>query len=168
MQTVVLNADYTYLNTVSWKRGIKLIVKEKVEVLKTSERQVSNYEKTYIIRIPLVLKLVKMVKTVYRNRMPYSRRNVYIRDDYTCQYCGNKPKKLSIDHVTPVSKGGKTRFTNCVTCCIKCNTKKGNRTPEEANMMLKKVPYVPTIMDFLEHKMRNTGVFKFLKDYGVY
>jgi 5-methylcytosine-specific restriction endonuclease McrA len=108
-----------------------------------------------------------MVKNVYRNKVPYSRRNVYIRDQYTCQYCGTK-RDLSIDHIIPSSRGGKTNFKNCVTSCVKCNTTKGNRTPEEASMKLNRLPYVPTIMEFLSLKMKNTGVYGFLKEINIY
>ncbi len=167
MQTVVLNADYTYLNTVNWKRGLKLVLLEKAEALKEADRTVCNVDRTYVFKIPLVLKLIHMVKTVYRNKIPYSRRNVFIRDQYMCQYCGTKDK-LSIDHIVPSSKGGKTKFTNCVASCVKCNVNKGNRTPEEAHMHLKKVPHEPTVMEFLTHKMRDTGAYQFLKDIGVY
>lgn len=168
MQTVVLNADYTYLNVVSWRRAIKMLIKGKAEVLKEAAKQVSNYEGTFIVRVPIVLKLVKMVNTVYRNKIPYSRKNVYIRDNYRCQYCGTKSKKLSIDHVFPASRGGKTEFKNCVACCIECNNSKGSRTPEEADMRLLKQPYVPNIMEFLNHKMRQMGTYDFLKSIKIY
>ena len=166
-QTVVLNADYTYLNTVNWKRGLKLLLLEKAEALKESDHTVCNADKTYVFKIPLVLKLVYMVKTIYRNKIPYSRRNIFIRDGYSCQYCGTK-NRLSIDHVIPSSKGGKTKFTNCVACCVTCNISKGDRTPTEANMRLRKTPHDPTVMEFLVNKMKNTGAYQFLKDIGVY
>ena len=167
MLTVVLNADFTYLNTVSWKRGVKLLVKQKAETLKEGDRLIRNAERTKIFKVPVVLKLVRLVKHIYSNKIPYSRRNVFIRDNQTCQYCGNKGR-LSIDHVIPSSRGGKTNFKNCVACCVKCNTKKGGRTPREAHMFLEKKPHEPTIMEFLKYKMRDTGAFQLLEDLGVY
>lgn len=168
MQTVVLNADYSYLNTVQWQKAIKMIEKRKVEVLKESEKTIRNYEGTWERKIPLVLKLVYMVRTVYRNKIPYSPKNLYIRDRHTCQYCGAR-QDLTIDHVLPRSRGGKTTFKNCVVSCKTCNIiKKRNRTPEEAGMKLKRQPYEPTVMEFLTYKMKSTGVYKFLKEINVY
>jgi 5-methylcytosine-specific restriction endonuclease McrA len=167
MHTVVLNADYTYLNTVPWQRAIKLLVKEKAEVLKEDDRQITNYENTCCFKVPLVMKLVQMVKTVYRNKVPYSRKNMFIRDNHTCQYCGTH-EQLSVDHVLPSSRGGKSCFDNCVTSCVQCNIKKGNRTPAEAHMALAKHPYEPTIIEFLTYKMKHTGVYSFLKDIKIY
>lgn len=167
MNTVVLNADYTYLNTVPWQRAIKLLVNEKAEVLKEADRQISNCDKSYQFKLPLVLKLVQLVKTVYRNKVPYSRKNVFIRDDHTCQYCGTHDN-LSIDHIVPSSKGGKSSFINCVACCVKCNLNKGDRTLPEVHMNLKRRPHEPTIIEFLTYKMKHTGVYSFLKDIKIY
>ena len=70
-----------------------------------------------------------------------SRRNIFLRDDYTCQYCGIKnPDKLTLDHVKPKWQGGKDTWENLVCACFKCNSKKGGRTPEEANMTLLNQP----------------------------
>lgn len=167
MQTVVLNADYTYLNTVGWKRGIKLLVLEKAETLKESERIVSNVDGTNRLKVPLVLKLVRLVQTVYRNKVPFSRKNVFIRDNRRCQYCGTS-ENLSIDHVIPSSRGGKSSFLNCVVCCVNCNLHKGNKTLREAGMKLHRLPHEPTIIEFLTYKMKHTGAYQFLKDLGIY
>jgi 5-methylcytosine-specific restriction endonuclease McrA len=167
MQTVVLNADFTYLNTVSWQRAIKLLVKEKAEVLKADERKICNHDNTCVFKVPLVMRLIDLVKTVYRNKVPFSRKNVFIRDNHTCQYCGTRDN-LNIDHVVPRSKGGKTNFANCVVSCINCNVKKGSKTLREAGMHLRKQPHEPTIMEFLVYKMKHTGAYKFLKEIGVY
>jgi 5-methylcytosine-specific restriction endonuclease McrA len=167
MQTVVLNADFTYLNTVPWQRAVKLLVKEKAEALKEADRQIANAEGTCVLKVPLVLRLVQLVKTVYRNKVPYSRKNVFIRDNHTCQYCGTH-ERLSIDHVLPSSRGGKTTFDNCVASCVTCNIRKGNRTPDEAQMKLRKHPYEPTIIEFLTYKMKHTGVYSYLKGIKIY
>jgi 5-methylcytosine-specific restriction endonuclease McrA len=161
-QTVVLNADFTYLNTVGIRKAIKLLVKEKAEVIAEGDRQL-----TEAIKVPLVLRLVYLVKTVYKNKVPYSRKNVLIRDKHTCQYCGAK-KNLTIDHVIPVCQGGKSEFKNCVAACFECNNKKGHRTLRQAGMSLRKRPHEPTIMDFLVIKMKFLGVEKTLKDLGVF
>ena len=79
-------------------------------------------------------------------RPKFSRRNVYVRDGYKCQYCGRKfdSTELNIDHVKPTSRGGKTTWTNTVLSCIPCNDRKANRTPEEAGMRLLRQPQVPS------------------------
>jgi 5-methylcytosine-specific restriction endonuclease McrA len=75
---------------------------------------------------------------------------------------------LTIDHVIPQSRGGKNSFENCVTSCFDCNNKKGNRTPNEANMYMKRRPYSPTISEFLRLKVKQMGLDKFLKELGVF
>ena len=166
-RTVVLNGDYTFLNTVNWKRAICLIIKEKAEMLKASERTVQNYEGTICFRVPLVIKLIKVVRLIYKNKVPFSKRNIMVRDGFRCVYCGSS-SCLTIDHVIPASQGGKNIFENCVTACQPCNNKKGNRTPRESNMFMRKQPYAPTISEFIRLKMRQLGVEEFLKDIGVY
>lgn len=166
-RAVVLNSDYTFLNMVSWKKAIKLLVKEKAEVVKEGLKTVCNAEGTCQIKIPLILRLVKLVRSVYRNKVPFSRKNVMIRDGHKCQYCG-ATEQLSIDHIIPASRGGKSTYENCVACCVPCNLKKGNKTPNEIHMYLKKQPTEPTIMEFLRIKMQSLGVDSYLKELGVY
>lgn len=163
---ILLNGDYTYLSTISWKKALKLIVKHKAEVLKYSSQVVRSAEKV-IMKIPAVLKLLKIIRIIYKSRIPFSKKNVMIRDNYTCQYCGSK-KELTIDHVIPVSRGGKSNFENCVTACKSCNTKKGGRLPSEANMYLKKKPITPTIAEFTRAKAFKSGVYRLLEEFGIY
>ena len=74
---------------------------------------------------------------------------------------------MTIDHIQPKSRGGGHTFENCVCSCGPCNHKKGNRTPREANMFLKRQPYQPTIMEFFRHKVKRTGMDKVLKQLGL-
>ncbi len=162
---ILLNSDYTFLNTISWKKAIILLCKEKVEVIKATSKIIENSEKTWKIVIPEVLRLVKLVKTVYKNKVPYSHKNVFVRDMYTCQYCSRKMKKLTIDHIIPKSKGGNKRsFLNCVASCFDCNNKKRNRTPKEARMKLIKKPKHPNIIEFILMKMKPDGIDKILEN----
>jgi len=96
------------------------------------------------LRIPevIVLNSFDRLPTV---SVSFSRRNLFKRDRFTCQYCGMQPKpdELTIDHVVPRSQGGETTWENCVLACFRCNHKKGNRTPDRANMRLKKTPSKP-------------------------
>jgi len=164
---IVLNTDYTFLNVVSWRRAVCLIVKKKVEVLKYTDKTISNAEKTITMKIPAVIKLIKAIRALYRNKVPFSKRNVMVRDNFTCVYCGSK-ESLTIDHVLPVSRGGKSNFENCVTACKKCNSTKGNHTPSEVHMFLRKKPYAPTISEFIRMRMEKLGINDLLKDLGVY
>jgi len=163
---IVLNGDYTFLNTVGWKRAICLLVKGKIEPLKYTDKVVRNVDGTEI-RVPLVVKLIKVIRMIYKNRVPFTKKNVFIRDAYKCQYCGTNIE-LTIDHIIPVSRGGKNTFENCVAACKPCNNKKNNRTPSEANMFLRRQPHAPTISEFFKIKMEALGMYAYLKELGVY
>lgn len=164
---VVLNGDYSFLNVVNWKRAICLILKGKTEVLKFSDKEVRNGEGEVITKVPLVMRLIKLIRTIYRNKVPFSKNNVFTRDGFRCMYCG-RSEQLTIDHVIPQSKGGKTNFDNCVTACRPCNSKKDRRTPSEARMHLRRQPYAPTISEFLRLKMKKLRLDEFLTELGVY
>jgi len=166
-RTIVLNGDFTFLNTVNWKRAICLIIKEKAEILKQSHQVVRNGSGEEIFRIPLVIKLIKIVRLIYKNKVPFSKRNIMVRDEYKCMYCGTSTR-LTIDHVIPISKGGKNNFDNCTTACQPCNNKKGNRLPSQAKMFLFKQPYAPTISEFIRMRMKQLKIDDFLRELGVY
>ena len=163
---VVLNGDYTFLNTINWKRAVCLVIKGKSEVVKYSDIVLRNVSGV-VMRLPIVIRLIKVIRTIYRSHVPFSKRNVMVRDRFRCVYCGVKDE-LTIDHVIPVSRGGKSNFENCVTACKPCNNKKDRRTPSEAKMFLRKQPYSPTISEFFRMKMKQLGMDKYLKELGVY
>jgi len=135
---IVLNADYTFLNTISWQEAVCLLVKgAAVPIDDVSENKAIEIVK--IVRtvrdkylVPMIIKLVKYVRTVFKRRVPWSKRNVCLSDRYICQYCGTKLKnsETTVDHIIPKSRGGKSTFENCVTACRKCNIKKNNRLPK--------------------------------------
>ncbi len=147
---------------------MRLMTKGKAEMIHASNRFIQNAEKTWNIAVPNVLRLVKLVRTVYRSKVPFSKRNVLHRDKFICQFCGIKEKKMTIDHVLPKSRGGKSTFENCVAACKPCNNLKNDRTPREANMRLLRQPNQPTIMEFIQAKMKSLGVDKTLKEFGIY
>lgn len=99
----------------------------------------------YRLKVPEIL-LLAHYDAIPRKRISFSRRNVYRRDQYTCQYCGARPNEdaLTVDHVIPRSRGGKTNWTNCVVSCARCNRRKSNRTPEESGVRLIRLPQEPT------------------------
>lgn len=168
-QCVLLNADYSFLNVVSWKRAMCLMTKGKVQVLSYSERMIRGAE-GMIFKAPAVMRLMKLIRTIYRTRVPFSRRNVLIRDGFKCAYCGTAGGSLAltVDHIIPKSRGGGSTFENCVSCCLPCNNTKGCKTPREAGMFLKKRPYQPTISEFLRIKFRRLGLDAILRDCGLH
>lgn len=162
---ILLNADYSYLGILKPKKAIRLIYKGKVEVLKATKRVWRNAERTIEILVPKIMRLIKMIRTLYKQRVPYSKRNVYIRDNFTCVYCDGQPGKLTIDHVVPKSRGGKSTFENTVAACKHCNLTKEDRTPTEARMYMKKQPYAPTISEFLQMRMKRLGIGDVLNEF---
>lgn len=140
---LVLNSDYTPLNITSARRGFILVDKGKAEIVKSDEMPISGGYKTYIR--PLIIRLLTYIKFNSRN-IRVNRTRIYKRDNHQCVYCDSK-KQLTLDHVIPKSRGGTNDWTNLVTCCFKCNLKKGNRTPEEAKMTMRVKPFVPTLLN---------------------
>jgi 5-methylcytosine-specific restriction endonuclease McrA len=143
-QTLVLNASYEPLRVVSWQKAITLLFQGKVEVIAVYDREIRGV--TVRVKLPSVLRLlrhVRMKRPLYD--IPFSRSNVYARDEHRCQYCAEffSPGQLTFDHVLPVSRGGWTGWDNIVTCCIPCNRRKGDRTPEEASLHLIRRPRRP-------------------------
>ena len=166
MQCVLLNADYSYLNIVDWRRAICLIVKNKVEVVSYSDQIVRGAE-GFVMKIPAVIKLIKFIRAIYRTKVNVSKRNILIRDGFKCGYCGANTRDLTVDHIIPKSRGGKSTFENCVACCKACNHKKGGHMPSEIHMYLQRRPYHPTISEFFRMKIRNLGIDHLLKEIGL-
>ena len=155
-QVLVLNFDFTPLNVTSLQRGFILVNNGKAEIIEADSNPIVTTYKEYVR--PLIIRLLRYIN--YRgNGMRVNRQKVFKRDEYQCVYCGSQ-KELTIDHVQPRSRGGRNTWTNLVTCCSKCNHKKGNKTPEEANMKLRRKPYEPTIVN--EHESL-TGVWDKVK-----
>ncbi len=146
---IVLNAGYEFMGLISWRRAMTLLFSGKVEVLKESDKVVRTVSKSF--RVPAVIRLLKFIRQIYRREVPFSRKNVLIRDAFTCQYCGDDfiSSELTVDHIIPKVQGGENRWNNVVACCRVCNVKKGGRTPRQAGMSLIRQPFKPTIMEFL-------------------
>jgi len=152
---LVLNADYSPLGIIDWRRAVVWSLKYE----NGSHRDIEVmdfYKDDYIIGtnnkrypIPCVMRTCKYFKLNFQ-RVNFSRKNIFIRDNYTCQYCGIKKdiSKLTYDHVIPKSKwnfniSSPTCWTNIVTACVDCNRKKDNKTPKQANMPLLSIPVCP-------------------------
>jgi CRISPR/Cas system Type II protein with McrA/HNH and RuvC-like nuclease domain len=140
-KVLVLNADFTPLNVTSMVRGYVLVQKGKAEVLKTNEKPIFT-GMSEVVR-PLIIRLLNFVRFRLRP-VKIKRERIYKRDGWKCVYCESK-RNLTIDHVLPKCRGGKNTWSNLVTCCNSCNSKKNNKTPEEANMKLLVIPIEPSI-----------------------
>jgi 5-methylcytosine-specific restriction endonuclease McrA len=165
-QCILLNADYSFMNVVDWKRALRLVVKNKVTVLSYSERRVLGAE-GFVMRVPAVMKLINLIRSVYRSRVPFSKRNVLVRDGFTCGYCGAQGNNMTMDHIVPRSRGGVSSFENCVACCRNCNSTKGSRTPHEAHMYLHIRPKQPTISEFLRLRLSRLGIHDLWEQLGI-
>ena len=149
-QTLLLNASYEPLKIVDWQKAVTLWCQGKVEVISVYDREIRGV--TVRVKLPSVLRLLRHVrmKRPFAD-VPFSRANVYARDDHRCQYCGDRftPGQLTFDHVVPVARGGHKGWDNIVTCCIPCNRRKGDRVPEEAGLRLLRRPKRPAALPSL-------------------
>ncbi len=151
-KVLVLNASYEPLNITSWRRAVVLLLKEKAEQVEHNGRYVyADFP------LPTVIRLRQYVRLPYKE-ISLTRRNLLYRDGHTCQYCGYSGEDLTLDHVLPRSRGGGDTWENMVTACVRCNVKKGNRTPQEARMPLRQPPRQPYSSLYFEvNKHLKTG-----------
>lgn len=134
------------------KKAIVLLYLGKAELIEAHDgRAVRSV--TTSMPFPSIVKLSMYVKVPYK-RIILSRKNILRRDGHRCQYCGRSDLTLTIDHVVPVSRGGEETWENLVCACVRCNNKKGDRTPEEANMPLLRKPMRPNHVSFISHFVR--------------
>jgi 5-methylcytosine-specific restriction endonuclease McrA len=146
MDTLVLSSAYQPMAHVNWKRAISMWFAGKVEIISVYE---DRFIKTVdeIFNVPSIVRFVGGVikKFKYNKRVKFNRENILLRDEGKCQYCMKKltKKNFTLDHVIPVSKGGKKVWQNIVACCNSCNQNKGSRTLRETKMKLIKPPVTP-------------------------
>jgi len=137
---LVLNANFEPLNICGMHRAIGMLVCNKASMVLNGRGVIKTAKNAY--PRPSVIRLNYMIKRP-RPQVKLTRREVFRRDNYTCQYCGRRTSDLTIDHVIPRRLGGQHEWNNVVTACSYCNHKKGGRIPQEANMTLKHQPYEP-------------------------
>ena len=146
-RVLVLNQSYEPIMVIGAKRAIILILSEKVDALENYRELIHS---AYItLPLPSVIKL-KQYARVGRKNIVLSRKNILKRDNHICQYCGIGSVPMTIDHVIPRQRGGEDTWYNLVAACVSCNTRKGNRTPNEANMILNKAARKPTMILHLQ------------------
>lgn len=172
-QVLVLNKSWVAIATTTVKRAMSLVFRHHARIVDPDSFEVLDWDRwvserslpidglvvpevgyihTVSLRIPqpyvITLATYGGVPSLH---VPYSRRALFRRDNNTCQYCGVVPgtKRLTIDHVMPRSRGGGTDWLNCVVACMRCNIRKGNRTPEECGQALRRPPFRPSFVDGL-------------------
>ncbi len=146
---LLLNASYEPLAIVSLSRAVNLLLGERVEP--ATDEQLTLHTATLGMTVPQVLRLKHYVNVPQRHAPGWSRQRLFMRDGFTCAYCGRKAraggepamKELTVDHVIPLSRGGKSSWLNTVCACQRCNTRKGDRLPHEAGMKLRIEPKLP-------------------------
>lgn len=148
MKTVlILNQDYTPLTVCSVQRAFLLIFLQKAEMIsEVKEKRLRTINKSF--PFPSVIKIKHYINIPYKG-VVMSRQNIFKRDGGVCQYCGTN-KELTIDHVIPRSQGGKSTWTNLVTACKRCNSRKSDYTLEKAGLKLAKPPVKPSYLSFLK------------------
>jgi 5-methylcytosine-specific restriction endonuclease McrA len=136
---LVLNASYEPIHVCVVRRALVLVLKGVASAEEICASQVHSAAQA--ISVPSVIRLLEY-RRIPRQTRSLSRKNILLRDRHTCQYCRQifSPIELTLDHVVPRSRGGKSSWENLVTCCRRCNNCKGDRLPEEANMVLNRRP----------------------------
>ena len=159
--TLVLNRNWQPVNVATVARALVLLWNESARVVDPADYRLytwadwselrPNEGERFIQAVRLQLRVPEVIVLAEYDRLPtaavsFSRRNVFKRDHWACQYCGGQPggEELTIDHVIPRSQGGTSTWENCVLACIGCNKRKADRTPHQAGMRLRKVPVRPT------------------------
>ena len=158
--TLVLNRCWQPIGVITVARALVTVWNERARVVDPHNYQTFDWEDwsaltpseidpvirtgSGVVRAPEVIVLIRYDRVPSR-RIPFSRSNLFRRDRETCQYCGERPgrSKLTIDHIVPRSQGGGSTWENCVSACSRCNTRKANRTPNQAGMPLNEQPVRP-------------------------
>ncbi len=177
---LVLNRLYVAVHVINVRRAFSLLFREMAEVIHLEDGQYANYDfvswreiselrsefkepdQDWVRAVNFEIQVPRVIRLFSYERLPkqvirFNRRNIFARDGNRCQYCGRRfpTCELSLDHVMPRSRGGETSWENIVCSCVKCNVRKGGRTPHEANMKLVKPPVKPKRSPMLTLKLGN-------------
>lgn len=142
--TLVLNASFEPLSTVTLNRAVVLVLQDKA-VVEQAHPALRVRAATVELPVPRVIRLCRYVRVPFRRRAPWSRRGVLVRDQHRCAYCGRRA--TTVDHVVPRSRGGADSWLNTVASCALDNHRKADRTPEQAGMPLLRQPFEPSPAD---------------------
>lgn len=145
-EVLVLNSDYEPLNICNVRRAMALVFLGKVDVLHTNSHVFHTITQGY--HAPSVVRLRSHIRRP-KPQLKLSRRSVFARDNYTCQYCGHRGNDLTVDHVIPKRLGGPTSWENLVCCCKKCNARKSDKTLAQVGFALSHPPRKPKYVPFI-------------------
>ena len=166
LPVLVLNQNYEPLNICNVRRAVVLLDRGKAEVLENGRGAI--HSASFTLPLPSVIRLVYLIRRP-RPQVRLTRREVFTRDKFTCQYCGKQTRELTLDHVTPRHRGGKHSWENLVSACKACNHRKAGRTPAEARMSLIRQPQPPRPRSyyyiFQHYLLTNSEWQKFLPEW---
>jgi 5-methylcytosine-specific restriction endonuclease McrA len=163
---LVLNQNYEPLNVCDVRRAVGMLIGGKAEIVENGRGEL--HFAGGALPFPSVIRLAYLIRRP-RPRVRLTRREIFRRDNYTCQYCGQSSHSLTMDHVIPRFRGGPQTWDNLVSACPTCNRRKGSRTPEEAHMALLHRPFEPrptVLYLFGSHLEDNESWLKFLKGWS--
>ena len=180
--TLVLNRNWQPVNVATVARALVLLFNETARVVDPADYQLYDWEdwsklrphdgEGFVQAVRFRLRVPEVITLTGYDRLPtaavtFSRRNIFKRDRFTCQYCGVQPggEELTLDHVVPRAQGGESRWDNCVLACLTCNKQKADRTPQQARMRLRKQPVQPTWKPlYAAHDVRIESWSKFVSE----
>lgn len=180
--TLVLNRNWQPVGVATVARSLTLVAAERARIVDPADYQQHTWadwarlipgdDEPFVQSVAFRIRVPEVITLTHYDRVPvntvtFSRRNIYKRDRYTCQYCGAQPgsEELTIDHVQPRSRGGTSTWDNCVLACMDCNKRKADRTPTEALMPLRKAPVRPAWQPlYARHDVRMQSWSKFLSE----
>lgn len=148
LSVLILNQNYEPLIICHAKKAMILLYLKKAEILEAYDMKIHSVNKSF--PYPSVIRLKNYFRRPYME-ISLNRRNVIKRDRHLCQYCGKNTQAMTVDHVVPKCFGGEDSWSNLVCACMRCNTKKGNRTPEQAGMRLLRKPKKPSQLFFIQY-----------------
>jgi 5-methylcytosine-specific restriction endonuclease McrA len=148
-KVLILNQNYEPMSIINVRKAIVLLYLGKAELIEANDAlRVRSVSMT--MPFPSILRLGVYVRVPYK-KIILSRKNILRRDAHKCQYCGRSDLTLTVDHVMPMSRGGEETWENLVCACVTCNNRKGDRTPDEALMPLRRTPMRPNHVTFIRH-----------------
>ena len=180
--TLVLNRNWQPVNVATVARALLMVWNETARIVDPADYQLYDWadwarlnpdrDEPFVQAVRQRLRVPEVIALTDYDRLPsgavtFSRRNVFKRDRYTCQYCNEQPgsDELTIDHVVPRSQGGESSWTNCVLACLECNSRKADRTPDQAKMVLRKQPVRPEWRPlYSSHASRMESWSKFISE----
>ena len=180
--TLVLNRNWQPINVATVARALLMVWNESARIVDPTDYQLYQWEdwarlvpdrdEPYVQAVRQRLRVPEVITLTDFDRLPtgavtFSRRNVFKRDRFTCQYCNKQPgsDELTIDHVVPRAQGGESTWTNCVLACLDCNSRKADRTPEQATMKLRKEAVRPEWRPlYSRHAMKMESWSKFISE----